>query len=101
MNSKSQILTDYNASSNNYNFDNEKIHCTLTNLMIHNFLDALNIMDYENIIYSIALSQNFHPFNLFTDKHLETLNFQHCFTSNLDNFLKFFISTNILVEVTS
>jgi hypothetical protein len=38
MNSKSQIPTYNNASSNNYNFDNEKKHCTPINLMIHIFL---------------------------------------------------------------
>ncbi len=38
MNSKSQILN--NASFDNFDFDNEEIHCTLTNSMINNFLDA-------------------------------------------------------------
>jgi hypothetical protein len=33
--------------------------------MIHNFLNAPIIMDYENTIYSNALSQNFHPLGLF------------------------------------
>jgi hypothetical protein len=36
--------------------------------MIHNFLDAPKIMDYENTISSIAPSQNFHPLGLFRDK---------------------------------
>jgi hypothetical protein len=38
LNSKSQIPTYNNASSNNYNFDNEKIHYTPINLIIHNNL---------------------------------------------------------------
>ncbi len=33
--------------------------------MIHNSLDVKKIMDYENIIYFIAPSQNFHPSSLF------------------------------------
>jgi hypothetical protein len=32
--------------------------------MIHNFLNVKKIMDYENTIYSIASSQNFHPLGL-------------------------------------
>jgi hypothetical protein len=67
-----------------------KIHCTITNSMIHNFLDAPKIMDYENTISSIAPSQNFHPLSLFRDKHLEKLKFQNCFMSNLNKFLKVF-----------
>ncbi len=47
--------------------------------MIHNFLNAPKIMDYENTIYSNALSQNFHPLGLFLNKHLEELNFQTSF----------------------
>jgi hypothetical protein len=61
MNSKYQILTYNNASSDNSDFDNEKIHYTPTNSMIRNFLDAPKIMDYENIIYFITPNQNFHP----------------------------------------
>jgi hypothetical protein len=90
MNSKSQIPIYNNASSDNSNFDNEKIHCTMTNSMIHNFLDAKKITDYENTISFIAPSQNFHPLSLFKDKHLEELKFQHCSTSNLNKFLKVF-----------
>jgi hypothetical protein len=37
--------------------------------MIHNFLDVSKIMDYENIIYYIAPSQNFYPLGLFKNKH--------------------------------
>jgi hypothetical protein len=33
--------------------------------MIYNFSDVPKIMDYENIIYSIAPSQNFHLLGLF------------------------------------
>ncbi len=50
MNSKSQIPIYNNASSNNSDSDNEEIHCTSTNSMIHNFLDAPKIMNYE-ILY--------------------------------------------------
>ncbi len=49
MNSKSQILTYNNASSNNFDYNNEKIHYTTTNSMIHNFLNAPKIMDYEKL----------------------------------------------------
>ncbi len=69
MNSKSQIPTYNNASSYNFDSKNEKIHYTPTYLMIHNFLDALKIMDYENIIYFIAPNQDFHLLGLFEDKH--------------------------------
>jgi len=34
-------------------------------------------MDYENIIYSIALSQNFHALSIFKNKHSEELNFSN------------------------
>jgi hypothetical protein len=54
MNSKPQIPTYNNASFDNFNFDNEKIHCTPTNSMIHNFLNVPKIMDYENTIYCIT-----------------------------------------------
>jgi hypothetical protein len=37
MNSEFQIPIYNNASSNNFDSDNEKIHCTLINSMIHNF----------------------------------------------------------------
>jgi hypothetical protein len=75
MNSKSQIPTYNNASSNTFDFDNEEIHGTPTYSMIHNFLNVLKIMDYENIIYFIALSQDFYPLGLFKNKHSEKLNF--------------------------
>jgi hypothetical protein len=61
MNSEFQLLTYNNASSYNFDSNNEEIHCTLIDSMIHNFFDAPKIMDYENIIYYIAQSQNFHP----------------------------------------
>jgi len=47
--------------------------------MIHNFLDDPKIMDYENIIYFIAPSQNFRPLGLFKDKYYEELNFPTLF----------------------
>ncbi len=36
-------------------------------------------MDYENIIYSISSSQNFHLLGLFKDKHSKELNFPTLF----------------------
>jgi hypothetical protein len=56
MNSKFQIPTYNDVSTNNYNSNNEKIHCTPTNSMIHNYLNVPKIMDYENTIYFIAPS---------------------------------------------
>jgi hypothetical protein len=75
MNLESQISTYNNASSNNFDFDNEKLHCTPTNSMIHNFLDVLKIMDYENTVYYIAPSQKFQPLGLFKNKHSKELKF--------------------------
>jgi hypothetical protein len=75
MNSKYAIPTYNNASYDNFDSNNENIHCTPTNSLIHNFLNAPKIMDYENIIYLIAPSQNFHLLGLFKYKHLEKLNF--------------------------
>jgi len=49
------------------------------NSVIHNFLEAPKIMDYENTIY--ALSQHFHLLGLFKDKHLK----EHCFMANFNN----------------
>ncbi len=56
VNLKSQIPAYNNASSDNFDSDNEKIHCTPIDSMIHNFLDAPKIMDYENTIYFITPS---------------------------------------------
>jgi len=58
--------------------------------MIHNFLDVPKIMNYENTIYFVAPSQNFHPLSLFKYKHSKKQNFQCCFMSNFNNFLKVF-----------
>jgi predicted Zn-dependent protease with MMP-like domain len=52
MNLESQILIYNNATFDNFDSNNEKIHCTLTSSMIHNILDAPKIMDYK-IIYII------------------------------------------------
>jgi len=90
MNSKYQIPIYYNASCNNFNFDNEEIHCTLTYSVIPKFLDVPNIMNYENIMYFIAPSQNFHPFDLFKNKHLEKLNFPTFFYGQPRQFSKGF-----------
>ncbi len=90
MNLESQIPICNNASFNNSNSNNEELHCTTTDSMIHNFLDIPKMMVYENTISFIALSQNFHPLCLFKDKHLEELNFQHYSMNNLDKSLKVF-----------
>jgi hypothetical protein len=79
MNSKFQIPTYNNASSDNFNFNNEKTHCTPKNSMIHNFLDVPKIMNYENTIYYIAPSQNFHPLGSFEAKHSKKLKFPTLF----------------------
>ncbi len=47
--------------------------------MIHNFLDAPKIMDYENTIYSIAPSQNFQPLDLFKNEHSKKKKFPTLF----------------------
>jgi hypothetical protein len=47
--------------------------------MIHNFLEAPKIMDYENTIYSITKNQHFHLLSLSKDKHLKKLNFPALF----------------------
>ncbi len=73
MNLEFQIPTYNNVSFDNSNSNNEKIHCTPINSMIHKFLDVPKRMDYENIVYSIAPSQNFHNLSLFQYKHLEDL----------------------------
>jgi hypothetical protein len=69
MNSKFQFFTYNNASSDNFDFSNEKMHYTPTDSMIQHFLDAPKIMDYENTIYSITPNQNFHPLSLFKNQH--------------------------------
>jgi hypothetical protein len=53
------------ASFDNFDFYNEKFHCTPINLMIHNFLEGPKLIDYENIIYYIAPNQHFHLLGLF------------------------------------
>ncbi len=42
-------------------------------------LDVPKIMDYENNVYFIALSQNFHPLGLFKYKHSKEQNFPTLF----------------------
>jgi len=37
------------------------------------------LIDYENIIYSVAPNQHFHPLSLFKDKHLKELKFSTLF----------------------
>ncbi len=79
MDSESQIFNSNDASSNNFHFDNEKLHCTLTYLMIHNFLEVPKIMDYENTIYFVDLSQHFHSLGLFKNKHSKEISFPTLF----------------------
>jgi len=59
MNSESQISTYNNASFDNFDSDNEKIHCTSTYSMTHNFLNAPKVMDSKNTISFFAPNQNF------------------------------------------
>jgi hypothetical protein len=59
MNSKFQIPTYSNASSNNSSFDKEEIHSTPTNSMIRKFLDVPKIMGYKNTIFSTAQIKTF------------------------------------------
>jgi hypothetical protein len=47
--------------------------------MIHNFFDTPKIMDYENILYYIGPSQNFHPLCSFKNKHSNQLKFPTLF----------------------
>ncbi len=58
--------------------------------MIHNFFGVPKIMDYENIIYSIAPSQDFHPLGLFKYKHSKQLNFPTLFYGQLQYFSRGF-----------
>jgi hypothetical protein len=62
MDSKSQILSYNNASFDNFDSNNEKIHYTPIDSMIHNLLNAPKIMDYENTIYFIAPKLKLSPF---------------------------------------
>jgi hypothetical protein len=45
MNLEYQIPTYNNASFDNFDFDNEEIHCTSIDSMINHFLDVPKIMD--------------------------------------------------------
>ena len=53
--------------------------------MIHNFLDAPKISDYENIVYFVAPSKNYHPLGLFKDKNSKELNFPILFFGHPQN----------------
>jgi hypothetical protein len=59
MNLESQIPIYNNASSNNCNFDNEKIHCTPTSSMIYKFLDVPKTMDYEKLYIPLPQVKTF------------------------------------------
>jgi hypothetical protein len=100
MNLEFRIPTYNNASSNNFNFNNEKIQCTPINSVIYKFIDAPKIMDYEIIIYFIASSQNFHPLSLFQDKNSKGTKVSNIVLwVTLTNFCRFFISTNSSMEL--
>jgi hypothetical protein len=59
INSKYQIPTYDNASFDNSNSNNEKIHYTPMDSMIDYFLNVLKIMDYKNIICYVVLVKIF------------------------------------------
>jgi hypothetical protein len=67
------------SSFDNFNSNGQKWHHTPTNSMIHKFLDILEIMNYENTIYSITLNQNFYPLGLFKNTHSKEQNFPMLF----------------------
>jgi hypothetical protein len=90
MNLEFQIPIYSNSSSDSFDFDNEEIHCTPTKSMIHSFLNAPKIMDYENTIYFIAPNQNFHPLGLFKDRHSKEQNFSTLFFGQTKEFSKGF-----------
>jgi hypothetical protein len=73
----SNQINDQNiSSSDDSNFENEDhVTCAPIDSMIHNFLDASKINDYEKIIYSIVPSRYFHPLGLLKDNHLKELDF--------------------------
>jgi len=58
--------------------------------MIHRFLNVSKTMDYENIIYYISPSQNFHPLHLFKNKHSKKINFPTLFYMQPQQFSKGF-----------
>jgi hypothetical protein len=97
INSNFQIPTYNNARFDNFDFNNEKMHYTPTNLMIHKFLEVSKIMDYENTtIYFVAPNQNFHPLGLFKIKHLKELKFSTLFYGQFRQFFKVFHSNKWL-----
>jgi hypothetical protein len=65
-----QNFTYNNASSNNFDFDNEKIHYTSRNSMIHNLSNDLKIMDYENHVLWF-LESKFSPFKFILNKRFK------------------------------
>ncbi len=95
MDLESQIFYFSDALSNNFDSNSEELHCTSIDLMIHNFLEAPKIMDYENTIYSITKNQHFHLLSLSKDKHLKKLNFPALFYGQPWQFLQGFIYQQI------
>jgi hypothetical protein len=59
-------------------------------------------MNYENIIYIIAPSQNFHHLGLLKNKHSKELKFSNIILwVTLTIFWRFFISSNSSMGITS
>jgi hypothetical protein len=65
INSNFETQNHDNSSFNNSNSENEEKNYMPIDSMIHNFLEAPKIMDYENTIYYIAPRKHFHPLSLF------------------------------------
>jgi hypothetical protein len=59
MNLKNQIPIYDNASSDNFDSNNIKIHCTPTNSMIHKFLNVPKRMNYENTTFLLPQVKTF------------------------------------------
>jgi hypothetical protein len=57
--------TNPSNASNPSDSNDEKNGNIQTDTMIHNFLNTSKISDYENIVYSIAPCQDYHPLGLF------------------------------------
>jgi hypothetical protein len=81
---RSLFSLNINSNFKTQNYDNSssktlilkvKKNYTPINLMIHNFLEAPKMMDYENTIYFIIPNEHFHPLCLFKDKHSKELRF--------------------------
>jgi hypothetical protein len=90
INSKFETQNHDNSSFDNFNSESEEKNYTPIDSMIHNFLEVLKIMDYDNTIYYIAPGKHFHPLSLFKDKHLEEQNFPTLFYGHPRYFFESF-----------